>query len=392
MKRRSELVFIACLVCMFPFGGLVHAQEQDPIRVYIDGVELAFAQQPLVHEGTTMVPFRPIFENLGYNVHWNAAERVVLAERSAADVALRLNISIGTVNQVKYWLTEPPQLSNGTTYIPLRFVAEASGATVRWDNEQRSVYIERPDKLTEEEQIRIFLEKYFSSLSLNEYLRVALPANGVKVNRTEIVDIRNFPEDNAAEATYQIEVTAMNGQQLSTVVLEFKDRLTVDEGRSWSVDHSARVFKVIHEAEVPVTGDDLYMEQLMKQETPASLSEQSSIEEVVAFIIHRWEYGMDRTDVEEILKDLGASVIHAPDGLNSRVDFHAQDGYTYNSENGSRADITGLREGALQGQIWLEWNSNRKIERLDMYWTRTGDHKQPKTIFTYGFTLGGKWY
>ncbi|RAP75685.1 stalk domain-containing protein [Paenibacillus montanisoli] len=393
MKRTSRVLGVMLFLTFgLPVTGHLHAQEQQPIKIFIDGANIAFTHQPLLLEGTTMVPFRLIFEKLGYAVQWNKAERTVLAKRYGTDIALRLDSVIGAVNEVQYWLSQPPLLTKGTTYVPLRYIAEASGAEVRWNSEQRSVHINHTDKLTKEEQIRHFLNKYFYSLSLNEYIGEAIQANSVKLGRTEIMNIDVSPEGNTAEAIFQVELTAAKGSQFSTFLIELQERLTIDEGLVWSIDPSARTLRVIHETPMSVNSEDLYMDELLMRNPPPALSELSSIEDVAAFIIRHWEYGTDRAAVEQILKDLKVPIHHHSNGMNYRIDFRAKEGYVYNSENGMRPDIESLRKGTLQGQLWLEWNSRQKLERLDLYWTRTGDNRKPKYVFTYGTSFGGSWY
>ncbi len=45
------------------------------------------------------------------------------------------------VNGFKRNLDVPAEIINGRTFVPLRFVAENSGAEVKWDADTRNVYI-----------------------------------------------------------------------------------------------------------------------------------------------------------------------------------------------------------------------------------------------------------
>ena len=51
----------------------------------------------------------------------------------------------GTINDKPVTLDVPPVIQNGRTLVPLRFIGEAFGAKVDWDDKTRSITLTMPD-------------------------------------------------------------------------------------------------------------------------------------------------------------------------------------------------------------------------------------------------------
>jgi hypothetical protein len=138
-----------------------HAQTGDAVVVVVDGTPLAVRREPIRVGGSLFVPVREIFEALGADVHAHAAEitATTLVTPQAAlgrTIVMHVGDPLATVDGADVTLAYPPELIDGTVYVPLRFVATALGATVRYDAQTRTIYITRapalptpvPDRLT----------------------------------------------------------------------------------------------------------------------------------------------------------------------------------------------------------------------------------------------------
>jgi hypothetical protein len=110
-------------------------------RVLLNGQPLATSVAPLVRNGRTLVPMRDIFEALGATVVWNQATQEIRAQRGATNIWLQIGNRTARVDQDQKWLDEAPLLYAGSTLVPLRFVSEALGAQVGWNNSTRVVSI-----------------------------------------------------------------------------------------------------------------------------------------------------------------------------------------------------------------------------------------------------------
>lgn len=117
------------------------AIAQGPISVVLDGSPLLLEYPPIQIEGRILVPLRGIFERLGAKVDFDADTQTVTATREALTVILRLGSREARVADRIVTLDVPPLALRGRTFVPLRFISEALGARVDWDERTRTVLI-----------------------------------------------------------------------------------------------------------------------------------------------------------------------------------------------------------------------------------------------------------
>lgn len=117
------------------------ALAQSAVRVFVDGDRVAFDQPPLTLGGRVLVPLRGVFERMGATVDWEPATRTVLAVRGNTVIELVIGRRAVQVNNRVVALDVPAMIAGGRTLVPLRFVSEALGATVEWQEETRTVLI-----------------------------------------------------------------------------------------------------------------------------------------------------------------------------------------------------------------------------------------------------------
>ncbi|SYX84768.1 stalk domain-containing protein [Paenibacillus alvei] len=135
---KSLLAFsILAISIIFPTNAFAESQ----ITVSIDGQKLTFSKPPVIENGTTLVPFRTIFEELGLNVGWNPTTNTVIGKNDEVSIQLKIGNKETTVNGKVITLAVAPKVVENTTFIPLRFVAEASGAKITWNDETYQIYI-----------------------------------------------------------------------------------------------------------------------------------------------------------------------------------------------------------------------------------------------------------
>lgn len=103
--------------------------------VILNGEPLGFNAKPIIINGNTMVPFRQIFESLNMNVNWDSQTKGITAQTTGLTIKMTLDSLKATVNDKEFRLTQTPFDSpEGTVYVNLRFISEAVGATIAWDN------------------------------------------------------------------------------------------------------------------------------------------------------------------------------------------------------------------------------------------------------------------
>lgn len=139
MKKLLSLLGISLLALVMAVPAFA---AEKPIKVYINGSNVTFtAGSPYLKNNSVLVPFRVVFEKLGLQVLWDVKTGTVTGTGSNLAISLKIGSNRATVNGTVKKLTTAPVSTNGTTYIPLRFIAEATGGTATWDATSRSVTI-----------------------------------------------------------------------------------------------------------------------------------------------------------------------------------------------------------------------------------------------------------
>ena len=78
---RKFIILVILIVGIFNSNCLA-----KDIEVLMDGEKIIFDTAPILEDGRTLVPFRKIFETLGYEVSWDGDERKVKATKKGKDI------------------------------------------------------------------------------------------------------------------------------------------------------------------------------------------------------------------------------------------------------------------------------------------------------------------
>ncbi|MDI6601077.1 MAG: stalk domain-containing protein [Thermoanaerobacteraceae bacterium] len=146
MKRVLFIILILSIILTGSFSSTAFAQGQQEISVLIDGLPVAFDVYPVIQNGRTLVPFKPIAEALNVKVTWDGAAQTVNATDDKTSIRLQIGSKTAYRNETPITLDVPPQILNGRTLIPLRFFSEAFNCKVVWDNSIGQVLITSPPK------------------------------------------------------------------------------------------------------------------------------------------------------------------------------------------------------------------------------------------------------
>lgn len=109
--------------------------------IYLDDRKLQLEAQPMLTNGTVLVPMRELFEEQGAKISWNSDTQTVKASKGDMVLTYHIGDRIAYKNGQSLSLNVPGQISAGYTMMPLRFVSEALGSSVKWDANTRSVRI-----------------------------------------------------------------------------------------------------------------------------------------------------------------------------------------------------------------------------------------------------------
>ncbi|MDR3692935.1 MAG: stalk domain-containing protein [Fimbriimonas sp.] len=140
--KTNRTISVGLLVCAYAAS---LAQSQRPIQVVVDGTPLEFAnQQPTKQNDRVLVPLRGIFERLGAEVRWDPATQTVTARRGRHVIKLGIGLLDASIDGRDVHVDVPAILVGGSTMVPLRFVSEALGASVKWNDFDQEADITSP--------------------------------------------------------------------------------------------------------------------------------------------------------------------------------------------------------------------------------------------------------
>jgi hypothetical protein len=140
--KRSLVSILAIILLMSAFTPISNASVAKVISVYVDGKKVAFDVQPIMENNRVLVPLRGVFEALGATVEWNDKDKSILAEKAETTLSLTVGDAYAVVNKEMVNLDVPSKNIGGRTFVPLRFVAESFNAKVTWDANTNTVAIE----------------------------------------------------------------------------------------------------------------------------------------------------------------------------------------------------------------------------------------------------------
>lgn len=122
-------------------------QQSNRINIIMDGKPLSFSMQPIIINGTTYIPIRDVAEAYGASVWWNGDSKTVGINKDETKIAFKVGAAIASVNGEQ--MTVPPSIQkDGTVMVPLRFVSTTLGLNVDWNAVTRTVTINAPIKET----------------------------------------------------------------------------------------------------------------------------------------------------------------------------------------------------------------------------------------------------
>ena len=109
----------------------------------VNGTQISLAVAPYLKTsvGRTLVPVRLVSEALGGNVEWIDSTHQVIISQPGTKIILTIGSAKAYVNNVLQMLDCPAEITGSTTFVPLRFVSEALGAQVTYNESLKRITI-----------------------------------------------------------------------------------------------------------------------------------------------------------------------------------------------------------------------------------------------------------
>lgn len=184
MKRFTGIVLIAAMIFSM-FGLCFEAFAENNIGVEINGEKQHYDCSPIMKNDRVLVPMRGIFEALGAKVDWEEETETVFAEKADVKVEIAIGNKIAKINGKDIELDQSAVLLESRTLVPIRFVSEALGAKVEWNESSNTVEITygdnsdtKSDILLPDDKIEEGYTKFYAEQTLdylkNPYKGIAL--------------------------------------------------------------------------------------------------------------------------------------------------------------------------------------------------------------------------
>ena len=111
----------------------------------LEGASKSMDAASYIKNSRTYVPVRYLAYSLDIadgGIGWNSETQMVTLIKGDTTVTLVIGNKVRKINGDSTQMDVPPEISNGRTMLPARWVAEAFGATVGWDSTNRMVTID----------------------------------------------------------------------------------------------------------------------------------------------------------------------------------------------------------------------------------------------------------
>ena len=145
MSKRIQQTLAALtalsLIMLPPMAEAAPSPKPKTIQIILDGVKQHYDAPPYIKNSRTLVPLRGIFEKFGATVYWDPNTQTALAVKGTTVINLPIGAQTANINGQEVPLDQVAEIFNNRTMVPLRFVSEALGAEVLWDDDAYTVEI-----------------------------------------------------------------------------------------------------------------------------------------------------------------------------------------------------------------------------------------------------------
>ena len=138
-KSLSFMLALALLTMSTP--GVAQGQDDSQVAVYLDGDEIDGAEATYLLDDTTYVPIRQVCEAMGATVIWDGEDKSVTVEAPDLVIRARAGDKYLEANGRYFYIEEGCHFTDGSFMVPARTLAQAFGANVEWVNTAGGIVI-----------------------------------------------------------------------------------------------------------------------------------------------------------------------------------------------------------------------------------------------------------
>ena len=179
-----------------------HAAVRDsdiPVDIEVNGSYINSTASAYIKNGYTFAPVRILSNALGAKVQWDGNAGKVSITSDTGNIEFYNNSNIAYVNGEKKQMTGGMNIINGTSFVPVRFLAENLGADVNWDNIYFTVRINKDNHTLDDslkknsyyEDNLFWLARIVEAESAGEPLAGKVAVGNVVLNRVKSSEYPN---------------------------------------------------------------------------------------------------------------------------------------------------------------------------------------------------------
>lgn len=131
MKRKCYLIIFLAIVSIIHLA-IIPALANN-IDIIVEDQYLETEVSPIMKQDRTLVPIRPLAEKLNFDVKWDENEKRIDIGNGTKTIILFVGMKDAFVDSERIVLDVAPEIINGRTMVPLRFVGEALEHYVTFD-------------------------------------------------------------------------------------------------------------------------------------------------------------------------------------------------------------------------------------------------------------------
>jgi hypothetical protein len=179
MLKKYFALIITSVFMISMFSSTAIAADSSRIKVYMNEGELYFNTSPILKNDRTFVEMRPIFEQAQIKLSWDQDTQTVTGKKENTTIKLKIGSKTAYVNGKPISLDAAPFIYKNYTFVPLRFIAEASGYKVEHNPSLHLIHIHKTGEFIEQ---RAFKEEQLTKEMLVTLREGRFPESPVGLN------------------------------------------------------------------------------------------------------------------------------------------------------------------------------------------------------------------
>jgi hypothetical protein len=163
----------------------------------VDGENISLPAPALLIKGRTLVPLRFVSEAFGCDVQWNNDTQTAHVAFIDQTIEITIGKNTAIVNGKEKSVIAPAELINGNTYVPLRFIGENLGAAVDYNELTTAIYISMRTYINKEIGFQVILPADWEvEEETAEYVLLSAGIYGAKIFDPDLGNEEYFNDKN----------------------------------------------------------------------------------------------------------------------------------------------------------------------------------------------------